>query len=489
MKNAWRACAPGDEIVTGRSSPRGFRPKLEPGPRMNRRILLVDDHADFLEGERAMLAPHFDVELAHSGAEALARIERYGPYAVVVSDYGMPGMSGVELLCEVSVQWPDTARILLTGCADLGLALEALERGGIFRFLTKPPDPRRLVEAVTAGVQRYDAIAEERLFTEQLSFARESLQTLNGVLEQRLERELAHLNALAQGSERIAAARSAEDVLEKTTEAVRELFGAEAPEVRKSGEHNLEIVPSKALPARERRALSILASSARGALAATQRRDRAREAQLATLRALQHMARERDDATGMHLARVSAYTKLLARGVRATGRHQHEISEEFIEDLGLAAPLHDIGKVAVPDAILFKPGKLDEREWEVMRTHASVGAEILRGVQAGQQESAPLLFLARQIAWTHHERWDGTGYPRGLAREAIPLAGRIMALADCYDALTSERPYKPAWSHQAAVAHLREQRGLAFDPELVDVFLAHEHEFEGLLGHRSGSPA
>jgi response regulator RpfG family c-di-GMP phosphodiesterase len=447
---------------------------------MNRRILLVDDHSDFLEGVRALLAPHFEVELAHSGAEALARVERHGPFAAVVSDYGMPGMSGVELLGELAEHWPDTARILLTGCADLGLALEALERGAIFRFLTKPPDARRLLEAVSAGAERYQAIAEERLFTEQLAFARESLQTLNGVLESRLERELEHLDALAEGSQRIAAASSAEDMLEKTAEALRGVCGAHPPEVRARGDADLEIVPTRTLPARERRALEILSCSARGALATTQRRARAREAQLATLRALQHMARERDDTTGMHLARVSAYTRHLARALRAAGHHAHELADEFIEDLALAAPLHDIGKVAVPDAILFKPGKLDEREWEVMRTHAMVGAEILRGVQAGQ-ESSTLLFLARQIAWTHHERWDGTGYPRGLAREAIPLSGRIMALADCYDALTSERPYKPAWPHHAAVEHVKEQRGLAFDPQLVDVFLAHEHEFEGLL--------
>jgi response regulator RpfG family c-di-GMP phosphodiesterase len=401
----------------------------------------------------------------------------------VVSDYGMPGMSGIELLGELSEQWPDTARVLLTGCADLGLALEAVERGAIFRFLTKPPDQRRLLEAVTSGVERYKASEEERLFTEQLSFARESLQTLNGILEQRLERELEHLDALAQGSERIAAASSAEDVFEKTSEAVREVFGADAPEVHARGDTDLEIVPSKALPARERHALAILSSSARGALAKAQRRARTRQAQIATLRALQHMARERDDTTGMHLARVSAYTRLLARCLRATGRHS-DISDEFIEDIGLAAPLHDIGKVAIPDAILFKPGKLDEREWEVMQTHAGVGAEILRGVQAGQ-DSSPLLHLARQIAWTHHERWDGTGYPRRIAREAIPLAGRIMALADCYDALTSERPYKQAWPHHEAVAHLIEQRGLAFDPELVDVFLAHQQEFEGVLAQNA----
>src|SRR6185503_10313722 len=268
-------------------------------------------------GVRSMLAPHFEVELAHSGAEALARVEQHGPFAVVVSDYGMPGMSGVELLSELSEHFPDTARILLTGCADLGLALEALERGAIFRFLTKPPEPRRLIEAVTAGVQRYRAREEESVFTEQLAFARESLQTLNGVLEERLESVLDQLDRLARGSERIAAASSAEDVLEKTTEAVRDLCGAHVPEIRRRGDSELEIVPPKVLPARERRALAILSSSAKGALASTQRRARMREAQLATLRALQHMARERDDTTGAHLSRVSAYTRLIARALRA----------------------------------------------------------------------------------------------------------------------------------------------------------------------------
>lgn len=449
---------------------------------MNRRVLLVDDNPDFQQGVRQLLAPRFEVVLASSGAEALARCDRDGAFAVVVSDYAMPGMNGVELCAELAEHWPHSARILLTGCADLGLALEALDRGAIFRFLTKPPIPSRLIEAVAAGAARHQAIEEERLFTEQLAFARESLQTLNGVLEQRLDNALAQLEALARGSEHISAANSAEDVVERTTAAVRELFGARAPEVRATAdEAGFEITPEGGLAARERRTLAILSCSARGALASTQRRARTHAAQRATLRALEDMARQRDDETGEHLARVSAYARLLARGLRAAGHHEELLTDEFIEDLALAAPLHDIGKVAIPDAILFKPAKLDEREWAIMRTHAAVGAEILRGARAGQEDSR-LLELACEIAWTHHERWDGSGYPRQLARESIPLAGRILALCDCYDALTSVRPYKPAWPHHTAAAYLREQRGLAFDPELVDVFFAHEAEIEAELG-------
>lgn len=447
---------------------------------MNRRILLVDDHADFQEGVRQVLAPHYEVTLAQSGAEALAKSERHGPFAVIVSDYAMPGMTGIELLSEMASAWPDTARILLTGCADLGLALEALERGEIFRFLTKPTDSRRLLDAVGAGMARYHDVEEERAFTEQLSFARESLQTLNGALEARLESEIAHLDRLARGSEQISAADSFDEVLERTTSAARDLLGARAPAVRHAPGAGLEFVAAPGMRARERSMLAILSCSARAALAATQRRDRERETQRATLRALEHMARHRDDETGEHLARVSAYVRLLATGLREAGLHVERLDDEFLEDLALAAPLHDIGKVAIPDSILFKPGKLDPHEWILMSTHAEVGAQILRSVQVGQ-EHAELLELARDIAWTHHERWDGTGYPRRLAREEIPLAGRIMAVADGYDALTSVRSYKPAWSHREAAAYLEEQRGLAFDPQIVDVFLARRAEFEARL--------
>jgi putative two-component system response regulator len=445
---------------------------------MNRRVLLVDDSCDFLAGVQQLLAPRFEVSLAASGAEALARCEQGGPFAVVVSDYGMPGMTGIELLAELAQHWPDTARILLTGCADLGLALEALDRGAIYRFLTKPPIPARLVEAVASGTARYHAIEEERALTEQLAFARESLQALNGALEERLERELSRLDALARGSENIASSSSPEEVLERATEAVREILGARAGEVHLGQDSALTVAAPGELRASERRSLAILSSSARGALAVTLRRESQREAQRATLLALQRTARQRDDDTGEHLARVSGYVRELAEGLRASAAHHAEVSPAFVEDLVLAAPLHDIGKVAIPDAILFKPGKLDEREWEVMQRHAEIGAEILRGVHAGT--GAGLLELAREIAWTHHERWDGSGYPRRLARAAIPLAGRIMALADCYDALTSERPYKHAWPHHAAATYIEEQSGLAFDPDLVAVFRARQEVFAAI---------
>lgn len=442
---------------------------------MNRRILLVDDHADFQEGVRQVLAPHYEVTLAQSGAEALAKSERHGPFAVIVSDYAMPGMTGIELLSEMATAWPDTARILLTGCADLGLALEALERGAIFRFLTKPTDSRRLLDAVGAGMARYHDVEEERAFTEQLSFARESLQTLNGALEARLENEIAHLDRLARGSEQISAADSLDEVLERTTSAARELLGVRAPAVRHAPGAGLEFVAAPGMRARERSMLAILSCSARAALAATQRRDRERETQRATLRALEHMARHRDDETGEHLARVSAYVRLLATGLRETGRHAERLDDAFLEDLALAAPLHDIGKVAIPDSILRKPGKLTTEEYDEMKKHTIYGAKMLANAESR------LLRLAAKVAIGHHERYDGTGYPYGLKGEQISLEARIVTVADVFDALSSKRVYKGEWTVEDALKYVEENSGKLFDPKVVQVL--HE-KFADVLAAR-----
>ena len=165
----------------------------------------------------------------------------------------------------------------------------------------------------------------------------------------------------------------------------------------------------------------------------------------------------RDDDTAQHTVRVGVAAELLARAVGFT--------PAAAALLGQAAPLHDIGKVAVPDAVLLKPGPLTPAEFEVIKTHPAIGAHILAG---GESD---LLRLAEQVAYSHHERWDGAGYPQGLRGEAIPLAARLVAVVDVYDALTHERPYKLAWSVERTVEEMSGQRGRQFDPEVLDVFL------------------
>lgn len=181
------------------------------------------------------------------------------------------------------------------------------------------------------------------------------------------------------------------------------------------------------------------------------------DSRLDIIRRLGRAAEYRDNETGLHIIRMSKVSELLAR---ACGMNDDEA------DMVLnASPMHDIGKIGVPDRILLKPGKLDPEEWEVMKTHATIGSEILSG------HGSNLIEAARAIALTHHEKWDGSGYPAGLRGEDIPLVGRIVAVSDVFDALTSERPYKRAWSVDESTAFLRTQSGRHLDPWLIELFM------------------
>jgi len=183
-------------------------------------------------------------------------------------------------------------------------------------------------------------------------------------------------------------------------------------------------------------------------------REREREAVFRLARA----AEFRDPETGAHIQRMAHYSRLIAARMGLDSAQQDLILE--------AAPMHDVGKLGTPDMILLKPGKLTPEEFAVMKQHATIGWEILRG------SAAPTLQVAAEIAHTHHEKFDGSGYPRGLSGEDIPLFGRIVAIADVFDALTSERPYKHAWPVEDAVANLKENAGSHFDPALIEVFIA-----------------
>jgi len=185
------------------------------------------------------------------------------------------------------------------------------------------------------------------------------------------------------------------------------------------------------------------------------------EARLEVLERLAIAAEFRDDETGEHARRVGATAQQLADAVAG---------DETTSRIEIAAPLHDIGKIAIPDSLLLKAGRFTRHEHAEMQRHTSIGADMLSGASSG------LLALARDIALTHHERWDGTGYPNGLQGEEIPLAGRIVALADVFDALTHSRPYKPAWPVKQAVEEIQRGGGEQFDPELVEAFCELDHE-------------
>jgi len=185
----------------------------------------------------------------------------------------------------------------------------------------------------------------------------------------------------------------------------------------------------------------------------------------------------RSEETGYHLERVRRFTRIAARDF-AVCHPEYRITLSIADEIALVSPLHDIGKIAVPDQILHKPGRLTPEEWALMQTHTRIGGDLLEAIYA--KNRTPYLRFAYEIAKFHHERWDGGGYPEGLSGEAIPLAARIMALADVYDALTSQRSYKGEYSHDKAREILLAKSGTHFDPRIVEGFLRWEHEWRAV---------
>lgn len=314
-------------------------------------------------------------------AKALAFAEaRASEIGVVITDYEMPGMNGIEFIRAVR-RVPGLAvvpTVMVTSHDQRSLRREALEAGAT-DFLTKPADAAEIRARVTNLLALSEAHRAQRDYATQLA------------------REVAAAVALVEERER-------------------------------------EIVST-------------------------------------LMRAAEH----RDSDTGDHIARVSAYVGLIAEAMgMSPAEHRH---------LALAATMHDVGKIAVPDAILLKPGALTPEERREMEAHAERGRRILGG------SASPVMRLAAEIAGSHHERWDGAGYPYGLKGEAIPLAGRIVAVADVFDALTTERPYKQAWSPERARQHLIENAGAHFDPAVVSAFLSRWPQVEANLHLRTAEKA
>lgn len=195
-----------------------------------------------------------------------------------------------------------------------------------------------------------------------------------------------------------------------------------------------------------------------------------------TIFSLAKLAESRDQDTGDHLERIREYCRILAEELSLWPKFRDEVDGEYVQLLYLTSPLHDIGKVAIPDRVLLKPGRLTAEEFEVMKQHAVYGGQTLEAAVLAHPE-AKFLAMARDIALSHHERYDGRGYPRGLKGDDIPLCGRITALADVYDALTSKRVYKPRYSHQTARSLVIDGQGTQFDPDIVEAFLRRESEF------------
>jgi len=199
-----------------------------------------------------------------------------------------------------------------------------------------------------------------------------------------------------------------------------------------------------------------------------------------TILCLASLAETRDHETGHHLLRTQNYVRLLATELQHQPRFSGFLTPTNIQLLYKSAPLHDIGKVGIPDQILLKPGKLNASEFEVMQRHCAYGSDAIARAETSLGHQADFLMIAKEIAGSHHERWDGSGYPLGLKGDAIPISARLMAIADVYDALISRRCYKPPLSHRDVVPMIERAAGTHFDPEIVEAFVRHADRFDGI---------
>ncbi|MBL8858592.1 MAG: response regulator [Planctomycetes bacterium] len=471
---------------------------------MTAKILLVDDVDEVRNSLAQMLARRYDVKTASNAGEAIRAFATDGPFPVVISDYAMPGMDGLELLREVHAHSPETVGVLLTGVSELDLAVAAVHARGVYRFLSKPAGYETLVRAIDEALAHHTQLEDTNITSERLLFAKESFECLTETLENRIHRSSEALRRLHAFTKDLCSAANLQQIVDVAAQAASEVLGGRGVHVQVWDDSaqraaveagagpemstNMHYEPLDTrdgkigeivvdLGGRVRRPLdtvdgAMLASIAASTAVAARNEFKSRErdrAQHATILALAHLAEQRDNETGRHLERVAAYSRLVAEGLREDGFHRDLITDQWVHDLERSSALHDIGKVGVPDSILLKPGKLTPQEWEIMKSHADLGARTLDTVM---QHFAGRGFLAmgRDIAASHHEKWDGSGYPRGLKETQIPLSARILALADVYDALTSVRPYKGAWTHEAALEWIVSRAGVHFDPDVVTVF-------------------
>ena len=189
-----------------------------------------------------------------------------------------------------------------------------------------------------------------------------------------------------------------------------------------------------------------------------------------TARSFVKLTEKKDAETSLHILRIAQYSYIIAKELRKRGAYQ--VSPRFMRELLWFAPLHDIGKIGVPDSVLLKPGRLDPSEWGVMETHVKIGEELIRSMQRGIGKTLDetILDTAIDLISSHHEKWDGSGYPRGLQGEEIPLSGRIVAAADVFDSLTNRRPYKEPYSIDESLNIIRQGKGSHFDPKIIDAF-------------------
>ncbi|MDF1643547.1 MAG: response regulator [Pseudomonadales bacterium] len=520
-------------------------------------ILCVDDEPNVVAAIRRQFRKEYQVTTATGGAEALELLQSQSEldFGVIISDFNMPGMDGIEFLAAAGKLRPDSSMLMLTGRAELDVAVKALHEGQIFRFLSKPCPGDVLKRAIEDGLKQFNLIQSERQLREQLEHVNRELNELNTQLEEKVSQRTQTIRSMIEFVTGLNGMNSVAEISQYAVTATADLlschrvsimladkggqslhmeasvgvdeavarnaivpvgvgiagvvFKTKQPRLLLDGssedqDHQyaddffismpLISVPmvssgqslgvlnvtdhadSKPFREEDVNSLRAIAESTAIALVSQHHQEQRNQAQEAIILALATLSEYRDPETGGHLKRLQHYCNYLAEYLQVNSVYPDEITTSFIRDLARSSPLHDIGKVGIPDHILCKPGKLISDEFEIMKTHTSIGGDTLKQiVQDGHDHG--FLRMGMQIAYCHHEKWDGSGYPNGLEGQQIPLSARILSVADVYDALTSQRIYKPAFSHEKAAEIIADGKGSHFDPAVVEAFLSRQNDF------------
>lgn len=527
-----------------------------PDRRIGNRVLFVDDDPIFLDQVRRALHDRFEISTAAGALAGLHMLRKEPPFAVVVSDFNMEMIRGVEFLQEAQRINSYTVTMVVTADKNLDTVLAAFHEGHIFRFLLKPCGPEILESSVRQCLEQHRLLCTAQFLNQELSRANDALRSLNLWLEQivtdrtavirRLHRFVSELNGLDslhavadvvvnttaemlncqsvslmlpdannESLGIVAAVGLPEQIVRTFRMPIGGLIPGRAFSDRKSVVINS---PAEMPPAEDRLDEGVFASlplvslplmTAEGpvgvlnvsgrekgipfqlecqanlraigeaAAIAVHNQIRLRErneARDAIILALAKLAENRDPETGAHLERVQHFCRILSEALSVKPEFNATITPQFIDNIVRSSPLHDIGKVGIPDHILLKPGRLTTDEFEIMKMHSVIGGDTIRTlVEHGRRRG--FLRMGMEIAYCHHEKFDGSGYPNRLSGSQIPLAARIMAVADVYDALTSRRIYKSPMPHEQALEIIRRDSGAHFDPAVVAVLVEKEREF------------
>lgn len=462
------------------------------------KILVVEDETNYIKiYERLLNRLGFEVITTTTGTEALDAIQDHKDISIVLLDLHLPDFDGVDLcrLIRTKINESSVYIILVTGDNTTGVQSEGLDAGAD-DFLTKPIDLNVLESRINVGVRSV-------VTTQELREQRRRAETLlreNELFKQGFnESQQPHIFTDTRGVithvnravENFYGFDRTELIGQKTSvlNAGKEVYADHGYSDNEYSDHFANLWRAILDPYRgfwdgyvynrtkegQVKEIHLRINSMRdnagnllgfGALLldVTDILERERSIRYACYHTIVDLAEVRDNETGEHLKRMSEYSALLARKLN--------LSRRFVKDIHRFAPFHDIGKVGVPDSILLAPRKLTKEEFEIIKTHPTIGYDILK--------NAETLQFAAEIAHAHHEKYNGKGYPQGLKGEEIPISGRIIALADVYDALRTKRPYKEPWPHEEVVELIKSERGEHFDPKLVDIFLENHAEFRAI---------